>query len=170
MSAQEVGLVTLQTIVLTVMLFGLFSLLVPVIPGLVIIWVAALVYGIITGFTWVSAVLMVLITLLMAFGSIVDNLIMGASARQQGASWLSLGTATLAGVAGSIFFPPFGGFIAALLGIFIVEFIRARNWRQAFKSTRSMAAGCGWSVLVRFALGALMVFIWVGWAALLPVR
>ena len=48
----SIGQVALQILTLTVMLVGLFSLLFPMIPGLVIIWVPALIYGLITGFDW----------------------------------------------------------------------------------------------------------------------
>ena len=52
----------MQAVVLAVMLFGLFSLFIPVLPGLVIIWVPTLVYGLLTGFNWVSGILFALIT------------------------------------------------------------------------------------------------------------
>src|SRR5512146_2842038 len=131
----------LQAVALAVMLFGLFGLVIPVLPGLVIIWVPTLVYGVITGFNWASGILFALITLLMLLGSVVDNLIMGQRARQQGASWLAIAVSLIAGVAGSILFPPFGGLVTALLGLFAVEIIRLRDLRQAFSSTKSMAVG-----------------------------
>lgn len=154
----------LQAIVLAVMLFGLFSLFLPIMPGLVIIWVPALVYGILTGFTWVSGILFVLITGLMLFGNIVDNIIMGQRARQQGASWVAIGLSLVAGVAGSLVFPPFGGLIAALLALFAVELYRLRDWRRAFSSTKSMAIGCGWAAVIRFGIGIVMILLWLAWA------
>ena len=163
MNIEEVGRATLQYITLAVMLFGLFGLVIPILPGLVIIWVAALIYGLITGLTWVSGAILGVMTLLMIGGSLIDNIIMGASARQTGASWIAILVAMLAGVAGSFFFPPFGGLIAALIGLFIVEMVRLKNWQQAFDSTRSMALGCGWAVVVRFGIGLLMILMWGAW-------
>ncbi|HEX9012258.1 MAG TPA: DUF456 domain-containing protein [Anaerolineaceae bacterium] len=162
----SIGLVTLQIVLLVVMLVGLLGLLTTIIPGLVIIWLAVLVYWIVAGFTPVSWALFALITLLMIFGSVIDNIMMGASARRTGASWLAVAVALTAGVAGSLAFPPFGGLVAALLGLFLVEFARLRNWRMALDSTRSMAAGCGWSVLIRFGIGMIMILIWGGWVLL----
>ncbi len=78
-----IGEVALQIVVLAVMLVGLFGLLTLVIPGLTIIWVAALVYGLVTGFDIWSGILFGIITLLMLFGNVVDNLFMGAGARRQ---------------------------------------------------------------------------------------
>ncbi len=154
---------TLQLVVLAVMLFGLFGLIIPILPGLVIIWVAALVYGIVTGFTWTSGIILAVMTVLMAVGSVIDNVIMGAKARQTGASWLAIGAALGAGILGSLIFPPFGGFIAALLALFAVEYNRLQDVQKAVDSTRSMALGCGWAAIVRFGMGIVMILLWGAW-------
>ena len=156
-----------QVILLAVMLFGLLGLIIPLLPGLVIIWVAALVYGIVYGFGWGSGAVFALMTVLMLVGSVIDNFIMGANAKQQGASWVAIAISMVLGIAGSIAFPPFGGLIAALLGLFAYEFYRLKDWRKAFASTKSMAIGCGWATVIRAAMGAVMIGLWVFWAALL---
>lgn len=161
------GVGALSIVVLVVMLVGLFGLLTTIIPGLVIIWVAALVYWLVAGFSLTAWIAFALISLLMIIGSVIDNVIMGASARRTGASWLAIIVALFAGLVGTIILPPFGGLIAALLGLFLVEFLRLRDWRQALESAKSMAAGCGWSVLLRFAIGAVMILIWGGWVLLM---
>ncbi len=157
----------LTVVTLAVMLLGLAGLILVIFPGLNIIWLAALVYGLITGFDWVSGVLFAFITLIMLVGNLADNVLMSTEARQTGASWLSIGVALVAGLLGSLFFPPFGGLIAALLGLFIIEYIRIRNWRQAANSMRGMALGCGWVVVVRIFFGLVMIFIWGLWAFVL---
>jgi uncharacterized protein YqgC (DUF456 family) len=163
MDLGEAGRATLQIVVLAVMLFGLFGLVIPVLPGLVIIWVPALVYGVLTGFTLLSGALFAAMTVLMIVGSLVDNVIMGTRARQQGASWLAIGVALAAGLIGSLVFPPFGGLIAALIGLFAVEFYRLKDMQRALESTRSMAIGCGWAAVIRFGIGAIMILLWGAW-------
>lgn len=159
----EISLALFQAVVLAVMLFGLVGLVTTIIPGLTIIWVAALVYALVTGFGWLSGILFGVMTVLMIGGSLVDNYFMGASARKTGASWWAIAVALVAGLVGSIVFPPFGGLIAALVGLFAVEFIRLRDWRQAWTSTKSMAVGCGWSVVVRLGVGMVMILLWLVW-------
>ena len=166
MEPAEIGLLTLQVVVLSVMLVGLLGLIFPILPGLTIIWLAALVYGVVTGFNWVSGVLFGVMTVFMLVGNVLDNFIMGASARQQGASWIAIAIALVLAVAGSLIFPPFGGLIAALLGLFVYEFYRLRDWRKALDSVKGMASGCGWSAVARAALGLLMIGLWVIWATL----
>jgi len=160
------GQFALLFIVLAVMVFGLLSLLTVVLPGLTIIWVAALVYGLITGFNLTSGILFGIITLLMLGGSIIDNIIMGASTHQAGASWYSIAGALVAGLVGSVAWPPFGGLVAALLVVFVIEIIRLRNWRRALQSARGMLAGCGWSVIARLGIGVLMILLFLLWVYL----
>ncbi len=63
MSLDQTTKTALQAIALAVMLFGLFSMFVPVLPGPVIVWIPALVYGLLTGFNLASGILFALITL-----------------------------------------------------------------------------------------------------------
>jgi uncharacterized protein len=154
---------TLRIIILAVMLFGMMGLLIPVLPGLVIIWVAALVYGIITGFSWASGAIFFVLTILMIVGSLIDNVIIGASARHTGASWAAIGAAMAAGLIGSLIVPPFGGLVLALIALFAVEYSRLKDWRLAVDSTRGMAMGCGWAVIVRLGIALVMIFMWGAW-------
>ncbi len=163
MSLDQTTRTALQAIALAVMLFGLFSVFIQVLPGPLIIWIPTLVYGLLTGFNLASGILFALITLLMLFGSVVDNLIMGKKAREQGASWLASAVSLAAGVLGSLVFPPFGGLIAALLGLFAVEYFRLRDLRKALVSTKSMAIGCGWASVARFGIGCVMILLWLAW-------
>lgn len=152
-------------IVLTqlIILVGLVGLLVPVFPGITVIWLAVLGYGIVNGFEPIGVVIFILITLLMLAGTLVDNLLMGAGARKGGASWITIGVALLAGVIGTILFPPIGGLIAAPLAVFLIEYLRVREIRGAWYALRGLAAGWGLSFFARFGIGILMMVLWWIW-------
>ena len=156
-------LATLQIIVVVIMVIGLLSLAIPIMPGLTIIWLAALIYGLLTGLNTISGVILAILTLLMVVGNFTDNLFMGVKARKKGASWLAILAASIAAVAGSILMPPFGGFIAALIVLFTIETVRLNDWRKAFESTREMALGCGYAFFVRFGIGLAMIGLWLSW-------
>ena len=147
-----------------IMLVGLVGLVVPVFPGLVVIWLAALGYGVVAGFGTLGTVMFTLITLLLIAGTLVDNALMGAKARQAGASWWSIGAGLLAGVLGTLLFPPLGGLVAAPLGILLTEFVLARDWQKALQATRGLALGCGWAFVARFLMGVAMIGFWAIWA------
>jgi uncharacterized protein YqgC (DUF456 family) len=149
---------------LLVMLMGLALLIIPIFPGITVIWLAALLYGIVTGFDTLGIVMFVLITLGMIAGISADNVLMGAGARRGGASWLTIGVALVAGIVGTILFPPIGGFIAIPIAIFLLELARIREWRGAWRATRGLALGWGLSFLVRFGIGLVMIAAWLVWA------
>jgi len=156
--------ISIEVLTLTFMLFGLFGLIIPVVPGLVIIWVAALGYGIAASFGTLGWIMFAIISLLMVAGSVIDNVLMGTQARQSGASWVSIAAALVFGIAGNFVLPVIGGLIAALLALFIAEWIRCKNWRESLKSVRGMAWGCGWAFVIRFIMGVVMIGLWLVWA------
>jgi hypothetical protein len=131
------------------MLVGLIGLVVPIFPGLLIMWLAALGYGVANGFTTLGIVLFVVISLLALVGSLVDNLFMGAGARQGGASWLSIFVALGVGILGTLLFPPIGGLIAAPIAVLALEYYRLRDWAL--------------SVAARLVIGLLIMASWWIW-------
>jgi uncharacterized protein len=157
-------LIAVQVFVALLLLVGAVTLVIPVLPGLVIIWAACLLYGLVTGFSLPGVILFALITLIMLAGSVIDYLVVGASVRQTGTSWLAIGLALVAGILGTIFLPPLGGLVAALLLLFLVELVRLKDWRKALESARGMISGLGWSTLTRIGFGLIMIFMWLLWA------
>ena len=151
-------------IILGIMVVGLLGLLIPVIPGLVIIWLAGLAYGLGVGFQTPGWIFFAILTIIMAVGSLVDNVVMGQQAHQSGASWISVLLAMLFGVVGTFILPVIGGFIGALLALFLAEWVRRKNWRDAMAATTGWAVGCGWAIVIRFVLGLLMIGMWMIWA------
>ena len=149
---------------LVIMMVGLFGLIVPVFPGIAVIWLAALGYGVTTGFTTLGWVLFAVITVLFITGAVIDNVLMSAKAHKEGATWSSLALGVLAGILGTIFFPPFGGLIAAPLVLLVLEYIRQRNFKKALVTLRGLAIGWGSAFVVRFLIGAAMIGIWLVWA------
>jgi uncharacterized protein YqgC (DUF456 family) len=155
---------TLFWVILLSMLVGLLGLIIPIFPGIVVIWLAALGYGVASGFSTLGIVLFILITLLMIIGVTVDNLLMGVEARQRGAPWPTLVAGSVAGILGTFLLPPIGGLITAPLLILLLEYRRRGDWQSAFQTLRSLALGWGKAFLARFAIGVLMVSFWLIWA------
>jgi uncharacterized protein len=160
--------VVLETLTLFVLLVGLFGLIVPVFPGLTIMWLAALAYaliqnarGLMNGWDWF---LLVLMTLLMITGNIVDNIIIASKMRDKYIPWSSILLAFAAGILVSIFMTPIVGLIASPLALLVVEYIRLRDRRKAFDSTKTYIIGAGWAFLARFTIGLAMIGLWMLWA------
>jgi uncharacterized protein YqgC (DUF456 family) len=153
-----------KSIILAVMLVGL--LVIPILPGLVIIWVAALGYGLAAGFGVLGWIMFALITVLMLAGSILDNILMGTSAHKEGAPWWVILLAMVAAIIGSFLIPIpiIGGILAALLTLFAIEWIRRKDWRKALASIKGMLIGWGWAFVFRFIIGMIMIGLWLIWA------
>ena len=73
-------------ITLLLLLIGLFGLIVPIFPGLAVMWLSALGFGLVKGFSTLGIWMFVLITLLAIAGSLVDNLLTTVGSRQGGGS------------------------------------------------------------------------------------
>jgi uncharacterized protein YqgC (DUF456 family) len=155
--------VTIVVLTQIFMLVGMFGLIVPIYPGLIIMWLASLGYGVVTGFNTPAIVIFVLLTLLMLVGTLIDNVLLGAGARQGGASWLSIGVSLVAGIVGTIIFPPFGGIIAMPVVILLMEYGRVQDWKKAWLALRGLATGFGLSYVIRLGLGILMMVLWWIW-------
>ena len=145
------------------MLIGLAAVFLPLLPDMLIIWIAALGYGLFTGWgTW-GPWLFGLITLLGAVGAIAEIWVSSAGARHAGASaWGVLGGLAL-GAVGLIFFTPLGGVVGLLVGTFVVEALRLKDPSQAAKAMLGMGLGYGASFGVRLVLGMAMIGAWILW-------
>jgi uncharacterized protein len=154
---------SLNVLIYLIMAVGLVGMIIPIYPGVVIIWAAALIHGLITGFATQEIWVLVLLTTLMIAGTLVDNVLMGGKARQAGASWTSIAGALLAGIVGTFAFPPLGGIVAAPTLLFLLEYARLRDSQKAWGVTKGLLTGWGLSFAARFLIGLLMIVVFVLW-------
>ncbi|MCJ7716548.1 MAG: DUF456 domain-containing protein [Anaerolineales bacterium] len=154
---------SLNILIYLIMAVGLFGMVVPIFPGVVIIWAAVILHGFLTGFLSLELWGLVVISLLAIAGTLIDNFLMGGKARQAGASWISIGGALLAGLVGTFAFPPLGGLIAAPTLLFLLEYARLRDSAEAWVITKGLLTGWGLSFVARFIIGAIMITIWAIW-------
>jgi uncharacterized protein YqgC (DUF456 family) len=160
--------VILETLTLFALIVGLLGLVVPVFPGLVIMWLGTLVYAILqnaagnmTGWKWF---IFGIITLLMILGSIADNLIIAQKMRDKYIPWSSILFAFGASLVASLFFTPLIGLVAAPVGLFIAENRRLKDRDAAVDSTKAYMIGWGWAFGARFLIGLVMIGFWMLWA------
>ena len=160
--------IVLEVATLTVLLFGLASLIVPIFPGLTVMWLATLVYALIqssrelmTGWDWFA---FAIITLLMIGGNIVDNLIIAKKVRDLNTPWSSILLAFGAGIVASLFFTPLIGLVAAPGGLFVAELRRLQDRTAAWNSTKAYMVGWGWAFGARFLIGLAITALWMLWA------
>lgn len=168
MNLQQLTELTLQATILTFMLVGLFGMIIPIFPGILVIWLSAAAYAALHFFTgkmdiW-DWLLFGLITVLMIVGSSVDNVIMARKLRETGTTWGSIAIGFVAAVVASIFLTPFAALVATPLALYLAEWYRTRDWREALASTKGWLIGFSWSLAAMFGIGVVMIVLWMLWA------
>ncbi len=164
------GLDLLQTVVLFVMVLGIAGALLPAMPGALIVWLAALVYDLIRGFTPRSATVLGAMTVLMLLASTSDLWLSGAGARRGGASGCAVALAVLAGIVGLIFFNIVGAILLPVATVLVVELLRLRNLGQALRAGGGYLVGWLLSTGVELLGVLIMIALWLwqinGWRAI----
>lgn len=146
------------------MLAGIVGSMVPVMPDVVLIWGAGLVYGLAVGWGSWGPWLFAVMTILGGLALLAEVWMSGAGARVGGASIWGILAGFALGAIGLIFFSPIGGFIGLLLGTFLVEYLRLKDRRLALKAVFGAGLGFGASFLVKLGLCLGMTGLWVVWA------
>jgi len=145
------------------MLVGLLGTILPVLPDLPLIWIAALSYALLVGWGASGGWLFGIISVFGVIGIFSEVWVSGAGARKGGASLLSIFAGLVLGLAGLLVGGPLGLVVGMLAGTFIMEYVRQQDVEAALRATFGMGLGYGASVLVKFALGVAMIATWVVW-------
>ena len=160
--------VVLQSVVLFLLLVAWLGLIVPVFPGLVVMWLITVIYagleyaaGRMTTLGWIA---FGAISILMLVGSFIDNVIIARRMRGRLIPWSSIAVAFAAGIIGSFLLTPLLGIVASLVALFAMETVRLRDHRQGFASAKVYMIARGWSFLAVFGIGGLILGLWAVWA------
>jgi uncharacterized protein YqgC (DUF456 family) len=154
---------------LAAMLVGLLGVLLPAIPGVALIWLVALIYAVAERFATIDPITFVIITVLGAIGVTADLWMSQTGARIGGASIRSMLIGLGAGLIGALLGALFlgigavpGALVGTLIGIFLAEYYRREDWREALKVAGAWLIGCTLSSVVQLFLGIVMIaiFIW----------
>lgn len=149
---------------LAVMLIGLAGVILPGLPGLGLIWLAALIYALAERGATVGLPALAALTVLAGLGMAADILLGQLAGKAAGASWrgllagmiggaLGFGAGLLIGGVGAL---P-GGLIGALAGLVIVEYRRRRDVGAAARAGVGWLAGCVIGRGLQFMLGLTMI-------------
>lgn len=147
---------------LLIMLVGLAGVILPVIPGVPIIWLGAFLYGLFTGFEEINWNILGILAIMTGFTIILDYVANLYGAKRMGATrW---------GILGALFGMLVGLFTAGLIGLLVGSFLGAVLGEILSGKTQSQAlrAGIGTflgflgGTLIKFIVGSIMIgiFLW----------
>ncbi len=156
----------LVALVAVAMAVGVVGTVVPVVPGLALVWAAALVYGLGAGFGAVGVVAFTVITGLALAGIVIGSLMPHRAAARSGAARSSMWLGGALALLGFFVVPLIGVVLGGVLGVFLGEIVRTRDAATAWRSTAGTIKGFGVAVVVQVAIGLTMVAVWASWLLL----
>jgi uncharacterized protein YqgC (DUF456 family) len=149
-------------VALVLMFIGLLGVILPLVPGIVLVYLAALLYAVIEGFAKIGPITLAVLTVLALVGVTADLWVSSLGAKVGGASvWALLGGLIL-GLVGLIFFSLPGAILGSVLGVIMVEMGRVGDWRKVLKSGGGWLIGWLLSTVVQLSLALIMIaiFLW----------
>ncbi|HEY8547931.1 MAG TPA: DUF456 domain-containing protein [Acidimicrobiales bacterium] len=148
------------------MAVGIVGTVVPLLPGLLLVWGSALGYGLYEGFDATGIAAFTVITLLGAAGALAGWLVPQRAAGRAGAAKGSILVAAVGAVVGFFAIPVVGVVVGGLAGLYLAELQRTNDTSVAWRSTRATVIGFGLATLAQFLLAVAMAATWAVWVVL----
>lgn len=140
---------------------GLVGILVPLLPGTLLVWAAIAVWAVVVA-TTTSWVVLGIVTALLVSGIAVKYLWPVKRMRAAEVSGRTLAAGAVLGVIGFFVIPVVGLPVGFVAGVFAAELAQRRDRRRAWASTVHAVKGVALSVGVELAAGLLATAVWVG--------
>lgn len=144
-------------------LVGLAGVAVPVLPGLLLVWGAVLVWALVedgSGRWFVLAA----VTAVALAGQVVKYLIPGRRLQAAGVPTRTLLAGAALGIVGFFVIPIVGAVIGFVAGVYAAERVRLGEHGAAWPSTKAALNGALLSILIEFAAAAVCAGIWLAGA------
>jgi uncharacterized protein len=140
-------------------LVGLVGVLLPVLPGSLLVFAAVLVWTVTTG-TGPAWLVMAVATVLLAAGAVVKYAVPGRRLKNAGVPNRTLVVGGLLGIVGFFVIPVVGLVVGFVLGVYLAEVNRLGR-AGAWPSTRHALTAAGFSVLIELAAALLAAAAWL---------
>ena len=148
-----------------VMAVGVVGVVVPVLPGLALVWAAALVWALLADGS-VRWMVLGVATALLVIGTVAKYALAGRSLRGSGAPRSTLAAGALGALVGFFLIPVLGLLLGGVAGVLLAERARLTEWGPAWASTRGVLVAVGVGMLVELGAALGIVVAWaVGLAA-----
>ncbi len=156
-------------VTLFTMMIGLIFTVVPPIPGTLIIWAAAIFYGLALEWEQLGWFTFGLLTFFMILGLVIDVAAGHVGAKMGGASCLAIFIGAVLGLIlgllisliGTPILGCFAGLVGMVGGILWIEWRQRGDWDRAVKATKGYVAGSLAGIAARVASGIVMLGIFL---------
>ncbi len=144
------------------MVVGVLGVIIPMLPGLVLCWIAVAVWaifaGVESGGRWV---VLAIATMLAALGIVVKYAWPGRNLKRSGVPNMSLLAGGVLGLIGFFVIPVVGLFIGFVLGVWLAERFRLGDFQKAWPSTKHALKAAGLAMLIELATALAIAATWV---------
>jgi hypothetical protein len=158
----ELNEAILLFVVILLMLVGLIGTVLPILPGILFIWLGVALYAWETDFTVISVPLFLLISVITLFAGSSDLWLPYLGAKKSGAAKRAYLLSTVGAIAGSFLLPVIGTLIGFVLGLFLGEYWKRRDAGTAVRVSWGGLKGWGLATLIQlvFAVLVIALFFW----------
>jgi uncharacterized protein YqgC (DUF456 family) len=164
------SLLTLAAYLLIIL--GLAGSILPILPGPLLIWLGAILWGWVDGFQRVGWPTLAILGVLMVLAWTSDLVLSTYGTRRAGASWKAIAGAIVGGIMGAVLLTGVvpvigtvvGTILGAVMGILLIEYYDKGDWRQAMRASKGYIFGSLAARVLELFLSLLMVAIFA-WKA-----
>ena len=151
------------------MLIGLIGIVIPILPGILLIWLTVLAYAVVNGFQAIDWISFSFITIIALITGTADIWLALLGAKTGGAAKRAMFFGFIGGVLGFFLLGAvlpvvgnlFGGIIGYAVGVLLGQYQKFQDWNVAFKASVGGVVGWGVATFVQIAGGLLMILIFI---------
>jgi uncharacterized protein YqgC (DUF456 family) len=155
-----VDMTVINLLVGLAILVGLVGIVVPVLPGVLLVWAAVLVWALLADGTARWLVLAV-VTVLIAVSQVVKYLVPHRRMRRAGVPTRTLVSGVAFAVVGFFVIPVVGAIVGFVLGVYLAERLRLDTHAAAWPSAKHAIKAVGLAILIELAAGLLAAGTWI---------
>ncbi|MEU8901543.1 DUF456 domain-containing protein [Nocardia sp. NPDC048505] len=141
-------------------LVGLLGVIVPILPGVILIFAAILVWAILTGGVTAWIVFAIAAVFLVLSG-VIKYTWPGRKMKEAGVANRALLLGAILGIAGFFIIPVVGLFVGFVLGVYLSEYQRLGKGEPAWTATKHALKGVGLSMLIELFGALLATGVWL---------
>ena len=143
-----------------VMLVGLVGVVVPIVPGLLLVAGAGVVWALERSSpgAWGLAAVMVAVA---AGATVASTVLPARRTSARGAPWWIVAAGAAGVVVGFFLVPVIGAVIGFPAGVFVAEVLRHRSVAPALRSTREAMQGVALGIMIQLLAGVAMIGTWL---------
>jgi uncharacterized protein YqgC (DUF456 family) len=149
-----------SVVVVLMMFAGLIGIVIPVLPGLLLIWAAVLVWAW-EAQTATGWVILGLATAMALSGLVLQYVLPGRRMAKAGVTTSSTVAGVVLGVVGFFLIPVVGAFLGFPLGIYLAERVKLGSHAAAWLSTRHALKAIALSMGIELLTGLAIAATWV---------